>query len=368
MKLHHYLTVLFTGFLLSCNSMGSDPEGERQQRIVQSSQYNAEKGKFENPVVISLSTGRPWTTILYEMLFNGEGREPSAKLPEEPPALSEFNLKSKDTRFIWFGHSTLLLEIDSKRILIDPVFSDYAAPFPVMVKRFQAPVFNIDQIPDVDIVLISHDHYDHLDYETISKLKKRDIQYIAPLGVGAHLESWGIDKNKITELDWWDSDVIQGLQFTCTPSQHFSGRGMFNRNSTLWSSWSIHGESQRIFYSGDSGYAEHYKEIGERLGPFDLTFLENGAYSLDWKFVHQLPEEGVQAHIDLQGKTMVPVHWGMFNLALHTWYDPVIRVTTEAERRGVKVLVPKLGQLVTNMQNYVQQDWWIPVIEPPGLP
>ena len=347
--------------------MGANPADERLVGIKQSTQYNIDKNQFQNPKETPLTTGRSWTTVLYDYFFNGEDRIPKEKLPEAPPELSELDKKSNEIRFIWFGHSTILLEIDGKRILIDPVFSDYASPIIGFAKRFQPPVFDIEAINDIDIVLISHDHYDHLDLETISKLKERNIQYVVPLGVAAHLEYWGIDNKKIIELDWWDEATFQGLKFTCTPSQHFSGRGPFNRNTTLWASWAIQGLKQNIFYSGDSGYSEHYKKIGDRLGPFDLAFLENGAYNLDWKFVHQLPEEGVQANIDLNSKAMVPVHWGMFNLALHTWYDPIERATTEAKKRGVTIITPKLGQLVSTKQTYKQENWWLPLIRKDGV-
>jgi len=355
--------LIIAGYLVACTSMGAGTTGDRAQNITTSAQYNSEDGKFQNRAKTSLATGRSWTTILYEYLFNGKERRPKGKLPEAPPALSELDTKSQDIRFIWFGHSTLLVELDGKRILIDPVFSTYASPIPGIARRFQPPVFDIKDIQNIDIVLISHDHYDHLDHNTIKQLKSRDLQYIVPLGVAAHLEYWGIDRQKITELDWWEDTTVNGLTLTCTPSQHFSGRGLFNRNTSLWASWAIQGKQQNVFYSGDSGYSPHYREIGDRLGPFDLTFLENGAYSPDWKFVHQLPEEGVQAHIDLQGKAMVPVHWGMFDLSLHSWHEPIERVTREAQKRGVRIIAPKLGQLVSNTDNHIQKDWWLALID-----
>ena len=349
-------------YIVACTSLGSNPTGNRLTKIEKSEQYNLNKKHFHNPKEIPLATGRHWTSIFFEFFFNGEDRLPNEKLPEDPPALSELKTKNNDIRFIWFGHSTILLEIDKKRILIDPVFSDYASPVPGIAKRFQPPVFEIDQIKDIDIVLISHDHYDHLDFESIDKLKERDLKFITPLGVGAHLEYWGVKKENIIELDWWQDTNVLGLTFTGTPSQHFSGRGMFNRNSTLWAGWAIKGEKQNVFYSGDSGYSEHYKKIGDRLGPFDLAFLENGAYSVDWRFVHQLPEEGVQASIDLKAKAMVPVHWAMFDLALHSWHEPIERVTNEAQKRDVKLITPKLGQLVSTTEAYQQEDWWSSLI------
>lgn len=364
-----FLTVMFliVVFLLSLyfiayTSMSVNPSGEHLAKISTSEHYNKPNKIFQNPVPISISTGRPMYEVMYDFILSGESLRPIEKLPEDPPNLTELEVKSIYVRFIWFGHSTILLEVEGKRILIDPVFSDYASPIPGIAKRFQEPVFNIEDIKDIDIVLISHDHYDHLDYETISKLKERKLKYIVPLGVSAHLEYWGIERENITELDWWQDTKFKGLVFTSAPAQHFSGRGLINRNTTLWASWAIKGNQHNIYFGGDSGYSEHYKEIGKRLGPFDVSFLENGAYDMDWKSVHQLPEEGVQASIDLKSKIMVPVHWGMFDLALHSWYEPIQRVSIEAEKKGVTILAPKLGQLVSTKVKYKQESWWQPLI------
>lgn len=350
-------------FIIAFRPMGSEPGGIHLEKIQKSPQYNISEEKFTNPKDTPLKTGkRTWAEMFMDFYANGEERRPVEKLPEDRTSYKQLAEKSKDARFIWFGHSTILLEIGKKRILIDPVFSDYASPVPVLVKRFQPPVYELNQIKDIDVVIISHDHYDHLDYETISELKKQNIHYIVPLGVGSHLRYWGIKEEKITELDWWENTRFEGLVFTATPSQHFSGRGIANGNSTLWASWAIKGEEQNIFFGGDSGYSEHYKQIGQRLGPFDLTFLENGAYNPEWKFVHQFPEEGVQANIDLKGKVMVPIHWGMFDLALHSWYEPIQRVTREAEKKGVRVIAPILGQFVSTVDKYQQEKWWEPII------
>lgn len=349
-------------YLIASTAIGADPAGERLARIQASKQYSAERQALQNTRQIPLHVGRSWTEILRDYYSNSAEKRPLQKLPEQVPEAAILAGKNMDIRFIWFGHSTILLELEGKRILIDPVFSDYASPLPIVAERFQPPVLTVEQIPDVDIVLLSHDHYDHLDLDTINQLKDRVQHFIAPIGVGAHLEYWGVPAQRITELDWWQDTRLLGLQFTCTPSQHFSGRGIFNRNSTLWASWAVRGEQTNVFFSGDSGYADHYRQIGERLGPFDVTFLENGAYNKDWQFVHQLPEEGVQAHLDLKGRIMVPVHWGMFDLALHSWYDPIQRVTQEARRKGVQLATPQLGQVVTISQGYPQQDWWSALI------
>ncbi len=351
-----------TLYVIAYTPTGSNPEGTRLAKIEASEQYNPELKQLQNSEAIPLSTGRPWTRILYEYFTNGEERRPGVKLPEITDGLAQFDSKSRQARFIWLGHSTILLDIDKTRILIDPVFSDYASPVPGIAERFQPPVYRLDDIRNIDLVLISHDHYDHLDHKTIEKLKRRNLHYVTPLGVGAHLEFWGISPGKITELDWWESTTFNGLTLTGTPSQHFSGRGMLNRNTTLWSSWVIQGIEQRLFFSGDSGYAHHYQAIGDRFGPFDLAFLENGAYSIDWKFVHQLPEEGVQAALDLKARTMIPVHWGMFDLAMHSWHEPIERVMAEAKRRGVSILAPQIGQAVSVHQAPEPSDWWSSLI------
>ncbi len=364
LKIVLVLLVLVTPiYMVACTSMGSNPDGDRMSRIEKSPQYNVALEKFENEKETPLFTGkRTRWEIFVDFFTNSNERRPRTALPETPVHLNDLTTKSKEARFIWFGHSTILLEMDEKRILIDPVFSKYASPIPGVAKRFQPPVIKLEEIKDIDVVLISHDHYDHLDHKTISWLKNRNIHYVVPLGVGAHLEYWGIQKNRITELDWWEGATLQGLSFVATPSQHFSGRGMFNENSTLWASWVIQGKEQRIFFGGDSGYSDHYKKIGDKLGPFDLAFLENGAYNLSWKFMHQLPEEGVQANIDLNSKAMVPIHWGMFDLSVHSWYEPIERVTKAARQKGVTIVAPKLGQLISTKREFVQEEWWRPII------
>lgn len=338
-------------------SMGSDPTGSRLQRIQSSPQYDGVTEKFLNQKPPTASAN-PDSGAMWEFFFNDNETRPKQLLPEVSANYTQL-AKSDNAHLVWFGHSTLLLEIDGLRILIDPVFSDYASPIPFAIKRFQASVIDIDAIPEIDVVVFSHDHYDHLDYQTVAKLKNRDIKFLMPLGVGAHLERWGVATDKIIELDWWDEIDIEGVMLTCSPSQHFSGRGLNNRNTTLWSSWAIKGKAQNIYFSGDTGYGPHFKEIGQRLGPFDISFLENGAYNLKWRYVHQLPEEGVQAHEDLRSSVMVPIHWGMFDLSIHDWYEPIMRVTTAARDKGIDIVTPRLGQVVEIGATFEKDDWWL---------
>lgn len=324
-----------------------------------SSQWNSDTLRFENSPATPTSTAEGSSiTSMWDFFFLKNDRRPEQKLPESLPTSEELKSPGNDLRFIWFGHSTILLDIGGKRVLFDPIFSRYASPLPFTIARFQPPVVDLEAIGDIDLILISHNHYDHLDKPTINQLRKRTVEFLVPLGVGARLESWGIDRSRITELDWWQSVSIDGTEFTATPAQHFSGRGVFDRNKTLWASWSVNHNDERVFFSGDSGYGPHYQAIGERLGPFDLTFLENGAYNEAWALIHQFPEQAVQAHRDLKGNTMVPIHWGMFNLSTHSWYDPILRVGQAADKEGVRLLTPKLGQFVDPGAALPQDRWW----------
>jgi L-ascorbate metabolism protein UlaG (beta-lactamase superfamily) len=353
------LIFLSATYMVACTSMGANPDSKRVTRFKTSPQYNFEEERFQNPNPRPLfSSDRSQWDIFKEFFFGDQVRRPPAKLPEVIPTQEQLAQKSQAVRFIWFGHSTILLEMEGKRILFDPIFSKYASPIPGIVKRFQAPVMQLEEIQDIDVVIISHDHYDHLDHKTINQLMQRDIHFIVPLGVAAHLQYWGVEEQRISELDWWEETNYQGLKFIATPSQHFSGRGLLNGNSTLWASWVVQGTEQKVYFSGDTGYSEHYKAIGDRLGPFDLAFLENGAYNEAWKYVHQLPEEGVQASIDLKSRAMIPIHWGMFDLSIHSWHEPIERVTRVAKEKGVTLIAPKLGQIVSTEEVYQQESWW----------
>ena len=356
--------IILGGFLVLAagNSAGYNSSETREIRILNSPQYNADAEKFVNAKPIELLSGSGFFKVMKEY-WNAETiRVPLAKLPEDPPDLSELENISGDIRFMWFGHSTILLELEGKRILFDPVFSKYASPV-WTPKRFQPPVYQVDEIKNIDFVVISHDHYDHLDHETIMKLSKRkELKFLVSLGVGEHLENWGIPSSRIIEMDWWESAEQNGIQFVSTPAQHFSGRGVLDRNKTLWSSWTLIGKKRRVFFSGDGGYSDHFKIIGDKYGPFDLTFMENGQYNVRWRDVHSLPHETVQAHIDLKGKAMVPIHWGMFELSLHDWFEPIVRAEYESKKRNVNLLTPMLGQLVSLNKHNQFLAWWKPYL------
>jgi len=268
---------------------------------------------------------------------------------------------TQDTRLIWFGHSAFLLQMEGKNILIDPMFGDVAAPHPWLgASRFNKEMpIDIEKLPNIDAVIISHDHYDHLDYESINKLKGKVNHYFVPLGVGVHLLTWGIPQEKITELDWWEEVELDTLQLACTPAQHFSGRKFGSEQSTLWSSWVIISETERIFFSGDSGYSDHFITIGDTYGPFDFAMLECGQYNESWADIHMMPEETAQAGLDLKAKAIMPIHWGGFKLALHSWTDPIERVTKKAEALGLPLVTPMIGEpIVLNQLPKPNSAWW----------
>jgi len=282
----------------------------------------------------------------------------------ETSPLDSFDLANfKDsTRLIWFGHSTFLLQIENFNILIDPMFGETPSPLSFLgTKRFSKNLpITIEQLPEIDLVLISHDHYDHLDYSSITKLKDKTKLFFTPLGVGVHLEKWGIKKDQIVEHDWWQNSEIGKLNFISTPAQHFSGRGLSDRAKTLWSSWVIKSKTVSIFFSGDSGYGDHFAEIGDKYGPFDLAMLESGQYNTIWPQVHMFPEEAVRAGLDLKAKKIMPIHWGAFKLSNHTWKDPINRFLKTANEFHVTVVVPAIGEPFSIRDSTeINSQWWI---------
>tara|TARA_B100000929_G_scaffold265604_1_gene232779 strand:- start:78 stop:1214 length:1137 start_codon:yes stop_codon:yes gene_type:complete len=264
-------------------------------------------------------------------------------------------------RLIWYGHSAFLLQIEGKNILIDPMLGKVAAPHPWLgSNRFNAEFpLAIEKLPQIDAVLFSHDHYDHLDYESVLKLKDKTRHFFVPLGVGAHLKAWGVPSNKITEMDWWQETQFESLKLVCTPAQHFSGRKLNNGQSTLWSSWIIQSKNENIYFSGDSGYAPHFSEIGNKYGPFDIALMECGQYNEQWADIHMMPEETAQAGVDLKADKIMPIHWAGFQLALHSWKDPAERVTKKAKELDLEVITPRIGQeIIINNPTNPYSEWW----------
>ncbi|WP_435314465.1 MBL fold metallo-hydrolase [Cellulophaga fucicola] len=349
---------LFTSFY---PSFGGDVSKERKITYQKSQQYK--DGKFNNTLPVPKDLSFSETLSLAYKFFstkvpNGRPNKDIKAHKIDSASVANYN---KDTRLIWYGHSSFLLQIDKKNILLDPMLGKVAAPHPLLGgnrfnKDFPLP---LEKLTHIDAVLFSHDHYDHLDYETILKIKDKTKHFYVPLGVGAHLEAWGVPTNKITELDWWQDITLESLTFICTPAQHFSGRKLNNNQSTLWSSWVIQSKEDNIYFSGDSGYAPHFKEIGEKYGPFDIALMECGQYNQMWADIHMMPEETAQAGLDIKAKKIMPIHWAGFKLALHDWTDPITRVKAKANELNLEVITPEIGEeiLVKNNSN-TYLDWW----------
>ncbi len=268
------------------------------------------------------------------------------------------------TRITWLGHSSFLIETAGKKILLDPVFGQYAAPHRLLGRaRFNKEMpIKIADLDHIDVVIISHDHYDHLDYPSIDELKDKVGHFYVPLGVGNHLRRWHIDEDKIAELDWWQESQYEGLKIVLTPSRHMSGRGLGDQSATLWGSWIVQSEYSNIYFSGDGGYGRHFKAIGDKYGPFDVGLMECGQYNELWKDVHMMPEESVTAALDISAKLIVPVHWGSFALATHSWTDPVERITKAAQIMDVPLATPRIGKAIElNVPLKIEPNpWWLP--------
>ena len=360
-------------FILTYEPFGKIPSGRFLERVHASDHYDLHQDIFVNRRPDIMDTMRVGSDFLEDpfgketpnFLFHDFQAEPDVTLPEENPNLAAFSADTEHLKFIWLGHSTILLSLDNETILFDPIFSDHASPFPIAAKRFQPPAILLEDLPKIDHIIISHDHYDHLDMETVKYFAQSDVNFITALGVGSHLRHWGVDEAHITELDWWETATLGNLSFAATPSQHFSGRvGVMHNNKTLWASWVIEGTSQSVFFSGDSGYDTHYQKIGEAFGPFDVVFMENGQYNQSWRAVHHLPEEAITAFQDVGGTYLVPVHWGMFNLAPHNWFDPPSEITKRAKLADIKLITPRLGQLISLDNPPLYDEWWLEVIDP----
>jgi L-ascorbate metabolism protein UlaG (beta-lactamase superfamily) len=298
-------------------------------------------------------------SALWSFVFDKKETKPNADLPRQDVELDAFvNRDSNQLHVAWLGHSSLLINIDGLLLLTDPVLEKSISFFGPSRYNGPAPI-KAEQLPEIDIVLISHDHYDHLNKFTIQRIHEKTSAFVTPLGVGRILESWGVSKIKITELDWWEEvEIGHDFVIVSTPSQHFSGRGLTDRNKTLWSSYVIESGNRSIFFGGDSGYFDGFKEIGRKYGPFDMTFLECGAYDKRWTAVHMLPEETVQAHLDLKGVLLHPIHWGTFDLALHPWYEPMNRLMAAAESADIDIATPPVGGTTTYGSHVPRERWW----------
>ena len=364
-KISTYLliVIILIGILFgqSCSSATYNTEDVKMNKINKSKQFNNDKFNNYKP-------SPDWgffkmLPIMWDFLVTNNDRKPDIELPIKKVEFNQItNAKSDELKVTWIGHSSQMINIDGKLILTDPIFEKKTAFMGPSRYNGDVPL-NIDDLPEIDLVLISHNHYDHLNSYTIEKIHPKVKQFIVPLLVGAELEKMGVPREKIIELDWWEETTpFEDFLIAFTPTQHFSGRGLFDRDETLWGSYVIRGPHHKIYFSGDSGYFKGFKEIGDKYGPFDYTFMECGAYNKKWRFVHMMPEETVQAHLDLKGKILQPIHWGTFNLALHAWYDPMVRVSKAADSLGVQLSTPIVGETITVDENLATERWWEKVL------
>lgn len=335
-------------------AFGTRAEGARRERMERSAQW--QDGAFENPQPLYNDT---WGMIT-GLLSKSDQSAPADPIPVVELDASDFaEPPASGLRVTWLGHSTLLVEIDGHRILTDPVWGERASPLTWLgPSRWYPPPLALDDVPRPDAVVISHDHYDHLDFPTIARIAGWDTVFVAPLGVGAHLAYWGVPADRIVELDWWERHSVEELEIVCTPARHASGRALLDMNATLWAGFALLGKEHRVFFSGDTGLFPALREIGEKLGPFDLTMIEVGAYGRSWPDWHLGPEQAVVAHGMLRGKAMLPVHWGLFDLAYHGWTEPIERLLAAADEEGLRVLTPKPGQRVEPTEPASLSRWW----------
>jgi L-ascorbate metabolism protein UlaG (beta-lactamase superfamily) len=299
---------------------------------------------------------------MFRKFFFGKDRSPKIEIPVNKLTRADFEGASDSSLiFTWMGHSTILLEMDGTNILTDPVWSRKASPSSLYgPTRFHDIPIPLEDLPRLDAVIISHDHYDHLDMKTVTRLAKTGTKFITTLGVGAHLEYWGIDPAQIVELDWWDEyNLSDQFKLVCTPAQHFSGRGLFDgRNRTLWSTWTIVGPNHRVFFCGDTGEMPEFAEIGEKFGPFDLALMKVGAYSDMWPDIHLAPEQSVRMLRELNGRVFMPIHWCTFDLALHDWEEPIERFIQAAEKENIVIAAPYPGQRIDIKALPKLDGWW----------
>ena len=346
------------GYLYFNPEFGAGISSKEKAAYKKSPQWNG--SKFINETVTEIEIGlSDMPGLLKKQFTHTEGRRPDHDLEIslfDSLSWQKDNLQSK---LIWFGHSVALLKISGQNFLIDPMFGDDTAPVaPFKSARYSKKTLDIiDWLPPIDAVFLSHDHYDHLDYRSIKRLKVKVNHFYVPLGVARHLERWGVDSRKITQMDWWEKVDVSDVEITFVPSRHFSGRGFTDRQKSLWGGYTFISKAERIYWSGDSGYGPHFKEIGEKLGPFDWAFVECGQYNKLWHAIHMYPEESVQAAIDAKATKAVPIHWGAFTLALHDWKESVQRFSVEAEKRNLNIVMPELGQ-VLNLNGLPSSEFW----------
>lgn len=314
---------------------------------------------LKNPVMVTKGGRLEQARIMWEFFFNKPAdTRPPGKIPVQTLTGAQM-MDAPNNTVYRLGHSTVLMKLHDAFWITDPMFSDRASPIKFAgPERFHSPPISIDELPPIKAVIISHDHYDHLDYDSIMKLAEKTEYFLTPLGVGDILVDWGVPTAKVRQLDWWQGIDIDGIRFVATPAQHFSGRGLFDKNKTQWASWVILAPEQRLFFSGDSGYFDGFRQIGEKFGPFDLNLLETGAYNANWPNVHMHPEESIQAHLDLKGKRLLPIHNGTFDLSMHSWREPFDRIAALGNAQGIPVITPLMGEPASMHDTTGGRRWW----------
>ena len=355
------LVIAYFAFTNFYPSFGGDVSKKQQLKYKDSKQFKDGKFNNINPVPKELSFSE--TTKLAYTFFTTKVPNGRPKKDLKVTKIDSTNVANYkgEARMVWFGHSSFLLQIQGKNILLDPMFGKVAAPHPLLGGyRFNEEFpLAIEKLPYIDAVIFSHDHYDHLDYQSVLKIKEKTNHFYVPLGVGEHLKAWNVSESKITELDWWQEIQLDSFKLVCTPAQHFSGRKLNNGQSTLWSSWVIQSNEENIYFSGDSGYTSHFTEIGNKYGPFDIALMECGQYNEMWADIHMMPEETAQAGVDLKAKKIMPIHWAGFKLALHEWTDPVVRVKAKAAQLNIEVITPTIGEEIRVKDTInTSINWW----------
>lgn len=335
---------------------------QREQRIEHSAQFKDGKAILRTP---SVSSSESSLATIRKFFFERASFKPSETLPHYPTNLRRLEQRSKQMRVTWLGHSSLFIDLDNTRILIDPVF-DYASPWiakSLFKRNVNAPLSR-SEVPMPDVIVISHDHYDHLEESTVRYYADKEVKFFVPLGVGRHLESWGVEPRKIEEFDWWQDSYINGIKFTSTPANHNSGRTGFDSNSTLWSSWAINGQHGSFFYSGDSAYDDQFRVIGDKLGPFDIAFIEvaanvkNGVGFPVENWGHMQARHTMQAFIDLNAEQLFPVHWSTYELFAHKWDEPMTDLIAESRLSGANLVTPMVGETVDVTEQMKTTFWW----------
>ena len=354
-----FLLLFFVGvglFFWVKAEVGQSPQEAEQVSFPASSHYKRGEGRFESLLPITYHKQEGDKNILLRILTK-KPLAPPRGLPVIPFSPEVWGAPTQELRLCWMGHSSLLVELEGKRFLFDPVLGN-AAPIPFVIPRFQPSPLTLDTLPPVDVVILSHDHYDHLERVTVKKLADQGASFVVPLGLGARLKGWGVDSHKITELDWEQGVKVGEVEVVALPSRHYSGRFSSDKNRTLWAGFALLGKEKRLFFSGDGGYDGRFKEIGQKWGPFDITCIEVGSYNERWPHTHLFPAEAVRAHQELGGKKMLPIHWGVFDLALHEWDASIRTLFALAKEEGVELVLPRQGEEYRESAPALSHPWW----------